>query len=126
MGYRHSNHHDHHHSEDGHDDGGDLGASEMHAAALGERVAEVARRTTDPVLGQVGLLIVVITFSIKQNDEEARPQLLQPGCPGCFPPSSEQSPRRRFPRADNQEVILITMMMKLIYDDQDDIVDNFE
>ena len=49
-----------HHSDEGH-----LGAGEMHAAALGERVAEVARRTTDPVLGQVGLLIVVITFSIK-------------------------------------------------------------
>ena len=47
-----------HQGEDGdHDEeGGDLGAGEMHAAALGERVAEVARRTTDPVLRQVGLL----------------------------------------------------------------------
>ena len=31
----------------------------MHAAALGERVAEVARRATDAVLRQVRLIIIV-------------------------------------------------------------------
>ena len=56
-----------HHSDEGH-----LGAGEMHAAALGERVAEVARRTTDPVLGQVGLLIVVITFRMKVTSKMMR------------------------------------------------------
>ena len=93
-----------HHSDEGH-----LGASEMHAAALGERVAEVARRTTDPVLRQVGLLTEYDHLrdydqnhdeDNEQNDDEARPQLLQPGCPGCSPPSNGQSPRTRFPRAD--------------------------
>ena len=102
-----------HQGEDGdHDEegGGDLGAGEMHAAALGERVAEVARRTTDPVLRQVGLLTEYDYChrdydqnhdeDDEQNDDEARPQLLRPGCPGCSPPSSEQSPRTRFPRAE--------------------------
>ena len=32
----------------------------MHAAALGERVAEVARRATDPVLRQVRLIIIIM------------------------------------------------------------------
>ena len=99
-----------HQGEDGdHDDeegGGDLGAGEMHAAALGERVAEVARRTTDPVLRQVGLLTEYDhchrDYDNKNHDEndEARPQLLRPGCPDCSPPSSEQSQRTRFPRAE--------------------------
>ena len=40
----------------------DLGAGEMHAAALGESVAEVARRATDPVLRQVSLIIIIIVI----------------------------------------------------------------
>ena len=64
----HDDDRDHSEDGDGENDGDvdvDLGAGEMHAAALGEGVAEVARRATDPVLRQVSLIIIIVIIMMR-------------------------------------------------------------